>query len=156
MSAPLAEPSPDTHLTVTENVELSKCLSYRDLLCLTSPALELWGGDTIHTGLLGMSILASHRGKSAGFPHLNEGEQAPRFGVMFRAQEYPCGELPKGSGGLGMPQGMAWSSRWVLRCVCSWFCTLLFWQPGDNVCAMAWTLPGWVWALWAVLFKMGS
>lgn len=154
MPAPLAEPSPDTHLT--ENVELSECLSCRDPLCVTSLALELWGGSH---GVLGMSILASLRGKSARFPRLNEGEQAPRFGVlsvMLRAQEHPCVELPKGSGGLGMPQGMARSSRWVLNCVCSWFCTLLVWQPGDNVHAMAWTLPGWPWALWAVLFKTGS
>lgn len=113
-------------------------------------------------GLLGMFILASHRGKSARLPPFSEVEQALRFGVlsvMFRAQEHPCGELPKGSGDLGVLQGVAWSSRWVVRCICSWFCTLLVWQPGDtqsDMCAIEWTLSRRVWALWALLSKMGS
>lgn len=44
VSAPLAEPSPDTHLAVMERVELSEHrLSSKDLLCLTSLALEALG-----------------------------------------------------------------------------------------------------------------
>lgn len=125
-------PSPDTHLAAPENAELSEHRSScKDLLCLTSLALGLWGGAIISTRLLGMFILASHWGKSARFPHFNEGEQTC-FGVlsvMFRAQEHPCGELPKGSGDLGMPQGMGEQQ------VGAEVCLLLFlqvWQPSDT------------------------